>query len=1042
MIHEEVRLGIDLGIGSCGWAVIRQWKHEREGEIVAMGSRTFDVPETDKERTPTNRLRRTARGMRRVLKRRRQRMGEIRRLFAESGLIESAGADALKLAGLDPWDLRAEGLDRALSGPELAVVLGHIAKHRGFRSNSKRDRGANVADESSKMLAAIGATRERMARYRGVGEMFARDAAYAGRKRNRDGNFDRSVLRDDQAAEVRALFAAQRRFGSAVATSDLERAFAETAFFQRPLRDSDDLVGDCQFEPGERRAAKRAPSFERFRFLAKLTILKIGTARNDRRLTEDEVRTAYEAFGRQKKFSYANLRKLLKLDPALRFADVAPTDESRDVVARSGNAAEGTASLREAITDGVGEIAWHALVTNAPEKLDAAAAIITFRDDLDSIRRGLAGIGLDEPVLAAVTAGVEDGRIFVQFKGAGHLSAKACREVIPFLRRGLTYPDACKAAGYDHSAQQRTNITNVSNPIAKKALLEGFKQVKAIVAEFGLPGAIHVELARDVGKSKDERDEITRGIEKRNKTKDWLRGEFEKAVGRPSGGAEDLLRFELWMEQGHRCLYTDTYIDPSQIVASDNSVQVDHILPWSKSGDDSFVNKTLCLASANQQKKGQTPFDWFGNDATRWDRFVVAVEGTKGMKGRKKRNYLLRDASVLEEKFKPRNLNDTRYACRLLLDALKDLYPEDDHRADRDSVLHETTRVYSRPGPLTDRLRRAWGVQGLKKGPDGKRVADDRHHGLDALIVAATTNGALNRFTQKIKEAEERGSHRDFADFDLPWPGFVEDAKRHFNGVFVSRAERRRARGEAHGATIRAMGEEDGRAVVYERKAIDKLTLKDLDLVKDPDRNKEVIAELRRWFEAGKPPSAPPAKRFGGKTEEARTEPIRKVSLRTSKKPDVLVRDGAADRGEMTRVDVFRKANKRGVSEYFLVPIYPHQIFDREGWPEPPNRAVQANMDEDRWPLVDASFEFCWSLYPLSLVEIVKPEGEIIIGYCRGVSRSTSAFTISPHHTLQEMRPGIGARTLSSLKKFSVDRLGRRFEIERETRTWRGAACT
>src|SRR6202035_3079235 len=119
-----------------------------------------------------------------------------------------------------------------------------------------------------------------------------------------------------------------------------------------------------------------------------------------------------------------------------------------------------------------------------------------------------------------------------------------------------------------------------NNPVARKALGEALKQVKAIIQEFGLPDSIHVELARDVGKSKDERDQIKSGIEKRTSAKIWLREQFAEDVGVAPTNAEDLLRYELWREQNGRCLYTDQAIDPRAIVASDNSVQVDHILPW------------------------------------------------------------------------------------------------------------------------------------------------------------------------------------------------------------------------------------------------------------------------------------------------------------------------------------------------------------------------------------------------------------------------------------------------------------------------------
>jgi CRISPR-associated endonuclease Csn1 len=157
-IEEELTLGIDLGIASCGWALIKGG--DGDGAIIAMGVWMFDAPETDKERTPTNQLRRGFRSMRRVLKRRRQRMDEIRRLLRQHGLIEDDGKRALWIKDgegtlLNPWTLRAKGLDHRLTGPEFAVALGHIAKHRGFKSNSKRDRGANAPKETSEMLTAI-----------------------------------------------------------------------------------------------------------------------------------------------------------------------------------------------------------------------------------------------------------------------------------------------------------------------------------------------------------------------------------------------------------------------------------------------------------------------------------------------------------------------------------------------------------------------------------------------------------------------------------------------------------------------------------------------------------------------------------------------------------------------------------------------------------------------------------------------------------------------------------------------------------------------
>lgn len=1000
-------IGIDLGIGSCGWAYIRETNDS--GEIVALGVRTFDVPETAKERTPTNQLRRQYRGLRRVLRRRRQRMSAVRALLVQHGLLTDASRNALYSSNQSPWQLRADGLDRLLSPLEFALALGHVAKHRGFRSNSKRDRGANAPKDSSDMLKVIEATRQKLADYRTVGEMFARDPDYAGRKRNRDGDYSRSILRQDQEREIALLFDRQRHFGNALASQELQACYADIAFSQRPLADSEDMVGFCGFEPAEKRAAKFSYSFELFRFLARLTQIRV----NEQPLNVDDIRVALKDFGSRTGLSFKQLRKQLGLADSQRFDGVSLENEKQDVVSRHGKPFEGTAALRNCLGP-----AWSSLLAH-PAKLDAIAFVLSFREDITSIRNGLQDIDLEPVILDALMQGVEDGS-FARFKGAGHISAKACRAIIPFMQQGLVYSEACAKAGYDHAARPMEDLESIGNPVARKALREAVKQIKAVVAEYGVPDFFHIELARDVGKSQEEREEIRFGIEKRNKEKEKLREKFREDVGRDPSGAEDLLRYELWKEQNGRCLYSDEYIDPNWIVSSDNRVQVDHILPWSRSGDDSFINKTLCLAKANQEKKGRTPYEWLGNNEVRWEKFTQSVESIKAMKGRKKRNYLLKDASLLEEKFRPRNLGDTRYATRLLLNLLKTIYPE--------------STVRARPGSLTDRLRRGWSLQGMKKGADGKRVEDDRHHALDALIVATIGEAALQRLTKAFQEAERRGDHRSFANLTPPWEGFRQEAEEKLREVFVSRAERRRARGAGHEATIRQIiNTEDGERV-SERKAIEKITEADLGRVKDPERNKAAIEAVRSWILAGKPKDNPPLSPKG--------DPIRKIRLISNGKPAVRVRDGTADRGEIVRVDVFRKANKKGKYEFYLVPIYPHQVADKKKWPTPPNQAIVAYKDEELWPVMTTDYEFMWSLSPFCFVELEKPDGTFIDGYFRGVDRTTGAIGLSPHETRSSLNRGIGVKSLTHLSKWHIDRLGRRFEIKQEIRTWHGVACT
>ncbi len=983
-------------------------------------------------------------------------MNQIRRLFHEANLLHSAASDALGQKsirqhepaippnadtdevgqnGLNPWRLRAEAFERALSGSELAVALGHIAKHRGFKSNAKRDAGANATDEASKMKKAIEATRDRLGG-KTVGQMFATDPAFKDRKRNR-GDFTRSILRTDQESEVHRIFAEQRRRGNAAASEALEADFCRIAFFQRPLQDSEHMVQVCPFEPKEKRTARRSYAFEMFRLLSRLATISLSAGGQEIRLDAGQIARIAEDFGETKGISYKAVRKTLELDNRTRFVGVSEKDEKNDIVARSGAAAEGTYTLRKV----VGSSGWRMLMHN-PVLRDRIAEVLSFREDPASIRLGLTEAGLDGLLLDAVMHGVETGD-FGQFTRAGHISAMAARKLLEPLRLGKVYSAACEDVGYDHAAPSAVSLEDVRNPVARKAVTEMLKQVRAIVQAHGRPDYIHVELARDIGKGPEERDRIKKGIEDQNKKRDKARAALAEHLGRP-GNDDELLRFELWNEQNGWCLYTGEYIEPGWIASGDNRVQVDHILPWSRFGDDSFINKTLCKASANQAKKNRTPFEWFEAEGLDWALFASRVEGCKEMKGRKKGGFYLRkNAKEVEETFRNRNLGDTRYATRLLLDMLARRYFPDDLKKDaKDRGRH----VLARPGQLTAKLRRAWGLDDIKKDEDGKRKDDDRHHALDAIVIAATTEAMLQKLTKAAQEAERQGLHKgfDFKHVDQPAAGFAQVVRATIETVFVSRADRHRARGEAHAATIKRVETVDGVETVFERKAVEKLTLPDLDLIPVPEPygkigdpaklRDEMVAALRAWIDAGKPKDNPPRSSKG--------DVIRKVRVSTKDKVAVLVRGGAADRGEMARVDVFAKPDKRGSVRFYLVPIYPHQVADQTAYPQPPNLAAVAYAAEVDWTPIDKTYEFRFSLFSNSLIEVGKSDGEVIAGYFKGMHRGTGAISIAPQFNTRIVRGGIGAKTLAYFKKLNVDRLGNVTEVRNEVRTWHGVACT
>ena len=303
--------------------------------------------------------------------------------------------------------------------------------------------------------------------------------------------------------------------------------------------------------------------------------------------------------------------------------------------------------------------------------------------------------------------------------------------------------------------------------------------------------------------------------------------------------------------------------------------------------------------------------------------------------------------------------------------------------------------------------------------------------------------------TRQIQQREREGRADDIFHVEPPWPRFHEDVAKvvygenGVGGIFVSRAERRRARGKAHDATVKQVRKIDGQEIVFERKAIEKLTEKDLEKIPVPEPygnianpgklRDELVEALRAWIAAGKPknPNLLPRSPKG--------DIIRKVRVATSAKIGVKLNGGTVDRGEMARVDVFRKADKKGRNQYFLVPIYPHEIATMDA---PPRRAVLAYAPEVDWPIVDSTYEFLWSINQKTWLCATKPSGEVVEGYFMGMNRSNGAIALSSQANPDAVNSGIGVKTLSSLRKFSVDRLGRLSEVAWESRTWHGVACT
>ena len=273
----------------------------------------------------------------------------------------------------------------------------------------------------------------------------------------------------------------------------------------------------------------------------------------------------------------------------------------------------------------------------------------------------------------------------------------------------------------------------IYNPVVAKSVRQAIKIVNAAIKEYGDFDNIVIEMARET--NEDDEKKAIQKIQKANK--DEKDAAMLKAANQYNGKAELphsvfhghkqlATKIRLWHQQGERCLYTGKTISIHDLINNPNQFEIDHILPLSITFDDSLANKVLVYATANQEKGQRTPYQALDSmdDAWSFRELKAFVRESKALSNKKK-EYLLTEEDIskfdVRKKFIERNLVDTRYASRVVLNALQEHFRA--HKID--------TKVSVVRGQFTSQLRRHWGIE--------KTRDTYHHHAVDALIIAASS---------------------------------------------------------------------------------------------------------------------------------------------------------------------------------------------------------------------------------------------------------------------------------------------------------------
>jgi CRISPR-associated endonuclease Csn1 len=360
--------------------------------------------------------------------------------------------------------------------------------------------------------------------------------------------------------------------------------------------------------------------------------------------------------------------------------------------------------------------------------------------------------------------------------------------------RGLTQVNA--GYGYETTkiiATDRLGIPpETANPIVNKALHELRRLINAIITEYGKPDAIRVEMARDLEMNTKRYQDYIKQQSKNTKANDEAISKYQE-MGQKNPqlalskypGKTDKLKYRLWQDQKYCCAYSTKPISLSELFSA--TIEIDHILPYSESLDDSFMNKVVCYASENRFKGQKTPIDAFGGNNDKWNQITQAISHwDKSLKSKKAR-FFTKFSELQKRDFISTQLNDTRYICCVAKSYLAELGAE----------------ISVSKGITTAWLRHQWGLNSLIGETDKKERTDHRHHAIDAVVIAYVDRRLYQNLVNTAKALERTQSELNMKDIhiDSPWNNLRDDLEQALDKVIIAHAPQLKLTGELHETT-------------------------------------------------------------------------------------------------------------------------------------------------------------------------------------------------------------------------------------------------
>lgn len=853
-------LGLDPGIASIGWALIQEAESADE-ESRIIDSNVIKIDYTNfayvnakgkiSEGNPINMfnkgftvspnlVRRQKRGAHHNLQHFKLRRSDLIALLRENGFIDKNTllCEDGKGTTYETLMLRSKAASEEISLSELARVLLMINKKRGYKSSRKGEVDGEVENMGDYLAAITGRSKQLAENQQTVGQYLMSQIALHPLK-----GIKRQIFyRKDYEEEFEQIWKTQIPFHPELTRELKKKIKNRIIFYQRPISSKKNELSICELEckeieiekDGKRKKIRTgskvcpvsSPLFQEFRMWQKLNdaILTNITTLEKRYLTLEEKkmlaselsirlrltkRDVVMLIGKQAKCFDLNFDELIGNETLSRLVNaylkilemtghdrvnvkkskaVDVIDAIRQVFAGLGyntDALDGQVSFQQDIYLQPYYKLWHLIYSFPGDNSRSGSDAL--------VQRVKEFFGFENDEYAKVIADIKFA------DGYGSLSAKAIQKILPLMKEGYQYYDACEMVGYRHSKRSITKEENAErslqkyldfiphnslrNPVVERVLNQMISLVNSLVDEYGdTYGAfdeIRIELARDLSKNAESRKRMTQDIENNKNERKTCRKELieilnERGYKLDYVSENDILKYRLYKELaplGYRTLYSNTKVDLVDLIIN-RKFDKEHIIPKAKSPSNAFSVLTIELSSINEEKDDMTALDY-----VKWkyreeevQQYIARVNDLfklKAISKAKKENLLKTAADIAKEPLN-RDLGLTQYINRKAYEILGTI----------------TRKVVPTTGSITSRLRDDWQLVDVLQelvwdkydklelidtytDKDGRTVRrineeawtkrnDHRNHAMDAITVAFTKQAYINYLNSLNAEGEKR----------------------------------------------------------------------------------------------------------------------------------------------------------------------------------------------------------------------------------------------------------------------------------------------